>query len=325
MSRKRLLIFVPPVAIVLALAALSFGKAARGFQTSALQKKRVAARGHLTGTKEILHVVISQVLNSKKVRAGEDLRASLHTRTFLAIETTGPGARVLWRTDGGTAYNQVSDVQTADLDGDGVVEIMSLWWENPSVGAALRVFHWDREKNSFVELSSGDNVNGIHQYRIERRSGTEPRVRVITYVRDNASAGRRLAPAGEYVLRGSEVVPAGRGERGGRMDETSRAESGIEGQAVITPTSPVLRANAPRPDPAPFETGLVVLTAAEGREVARLKTGPDGRFRVALPPGNYIVKPLLENRRWPRGVEQPVTVMAGKFAQIIMTFDSGMR
>ncbi|HEX5732875.1 MAG TPA: carboxypeptidase-like regulatory domain-containing protein [Blastocatellia bacterium] len=306
MSQKRLLIFVPPLAIVLALAALSFGKAARGFQTSALQKKRVAARGHLTGTKEILQITTWQTPDSRGARA------------HLAIETTGPSARMLWEADGGDLYSQVSSVQAVDLDSDGVMEITSLWRVRPGAAASLRVFHWDKEKSSFTELSAGEDLTGIHSYRVMGVTRARSSLKLVTYVRPNVWGG-------EYIVRGSEIVPASKGESGGRMGETSRAESGIEGRAVITPTSPVLRTNMPRPDPAPFETGLVVVTAAEGREVARLKTGSDGRFRVTLPPGNYIVKPLMENRRWPRGGEQEVTVTAGKFAQITVTFDSGMR
>jgi hypothetical protein len=321
MSRKRLLIFVPPLAIVLALAALSFGKAARGFQTSALQKKRVAARGHLTGTKEILLVTTWHTPTRTDPRTPHSPAARAH----LAIETTRPQARVVWEADGGDLYSQISSVQAVDLDSDGVMEIISLWRVRPEAAAVLRVFHWNKEKRAFTELSAGEDLTGIHSYRVTGGSRARSSPKLVTYVRPDVRGSLPVVTGGEYIVRGSEIVRAGRGESGGRMDETSRAESGIEGQAVITPTSPVLRTNMPRPDPAPFETGLVVVTAAEGREVARLKTGSDGRFRVALPPGNYIIKPLTENRRWPRGGEQEVTVTAGKFSRITVMFDSGMR
>ncbi|HJQ70550.1 MAG TPA: carboxypeptidase-like regulatory domain-containing protein [Blastocatellia bacterium] len=286
MSRKRLLIFLPPVIILMALAALSFGKAARGFQSSALQKKRVAARGHFTGTKETLQVT------------------TWRTPARLVIETIGPQSRVLWQADGGDLYSQVSSVQAVDLDSDGVVEIISLWHASPKAGATLRVFHWDKEKGSFTELSAGERLTGLQGYSV--------------------AGGKLVTAGGEFIVRGSEIVRVGKPESGGRMEETSRAESGIEGQSVITPTSPVLRANLPKPDPAPFAAELVVVTAAEGREVARLKTGSDGRFRVALPPGQYIVKAVTQGR-WPRAGDQEVTVTAGKFTTVTFMFDSGMR
>jgi hypothetical protein len=320
MSRKQILIFVPPVALLLALAALSFGKAAHGFQTSTLQKRRVAVRGPLTPTKEILQVTTWQTPNKSDARAP-------YAQAHLAIETAGRDARVLWQADGGATYYQVSSVQIADLDSDGVTEIISLWWAGASAGALLRVFHWDKEKKSFAELSAGDDLSGIHRYRVASGRGSRARspLRLITYARSNVGAGWPAVPRGEYEMRGSEIIRVGRSERGGRMNETSPVESGIEGQSVITPTSPVLRTNMPKPDPAPFETALVVVTAAEGREVARLKTGSDGRFRVSLPPGQYIVKAPQENRRWPRAGEYEITVTVGKFSQITIYFDSGMR
>lgn len=316
MLRKQIRIFMPPVALALALAALALGKAAHGFQTNTLQKKRVAVRGLLTATKENLQVTTWQTPNKSGPSAP-------YAQAHMAVETTGRDARVLWQTDGGSTYYQVSSIQTADLDGDGVTEIMSLWWAGASAGALLRVFHWDKDKKSFVELSAVDDLNGIHRYRVA--GGIRSPLRLVTYVRPNVGAGWPPVPGGAYEVRGSEIVRAGRGDSGGRMDERGRIESGIEGQAVITPTSPVLRANMPRPDPAPFEAALVVVTAGEGREVARLKTGSDGRFRVSLPPGQYIVKPLTEGRRWPRGGEQEVTVTSGKFSQVTITFDSGIR
>jgi hypothetical protein len=320
MLRKQIRIFMPPVALALALAASAFGKAAHGFQTNTLQKKRVVVRGLLTATKENLQVTTWQTPNKSGPSAP-------YAQAHMAIETTGPDARVLWQTDGSSAYYQVSSIQTADLDGDGVVEIMSLWWAGASAGALLRVFHWDNNKKSFIELSAEGDLNGIHRYRVAGggRNRSQPRLRLVTYVRPHVGAGWPPVPGGEYEVRGSEIVRAGRGDSGGRMDGTSRIESGIEGQAVITPTSPVLRANMPRLDPAPFETTLVVVTAGERREVARLKTGSDGRFRVSLPPGQYIVKPQTEGRRWPRGGEQEVTVTSGKFSQVTITFDSGIR
>ena len=176
MSRKRLLIFVPPLAIVLALAALSVGKAARGFQTSALQKKRVAARGHLTGTKEILQVTTWHTPIKTDPRSRD-------ARAHLAIETTRPEARVVWEADGGELYSQVSSVQAVDLDSDGVAEIISLWRARPGAGAALRVFHWDKEKSSFTELSAGEDLTGIHSYRVTGGSRARSNPKLVTYLR----------------------------------------------------------------------------------------------------------------------------------------------
>jgi hypothetical protein len=76
----------------------------------------------------------------------------------------------------------------------------------------------------------------------------------------------------------------------------------------------------------PFKTTLVVLTAGEGREVARFETGSDGRFRVSLPPGEYKIGPPPSSSRFlPRGSEEFVKVLPGQFAHVTINFDSGMR
>ena len=108
------------------------------------------------------------------------------------------------------------------------------------------------------------------------------------------------------------------------MNEAKQGESGIEGIATIAPVRPgPIRVG--EPDSAPYPTDLIVVTEGEGREVARFKTGEDGKFRIPLPPGNYIIKPPQQARRMPRGEEKSVTVLPGKFAKVEVRFDSGMR
>jgi hypothetical protein len=77
---------------------------------------------------------------------------------------------------------------------------------------------------------------------------------------------------------------------------------------------------------APYKTTLVVWSAGDDREVKRFETGSDGRFRVALPPGDYRVGPPHQSgRSLPRGGEETVTVVTGKFVRVTINFDSGMR
>ncbi len=62
--------------------------------------------------------------------------------------------------------------------------------------------------------------------------------------------------------------------------------------------------------------------------MARVKTGADGTFRVRLPPGEYVVRPLAPPgapRRWPRAEPARIKVLPGKFARLTISFDSGMR
>jgi hypothetical protein len=80
------------------------------------------------------------------------------------------------------------------------------------------------------------------------------------------------------------------------------------------------------PDVKPYKTTLVISTASQGKEVARVETGDDGRFRISLPPGEYIVGPPPGNVRFlPRASEQSVKVLPGQFAHLTINFDSGIR
>lgn len=112
-----------------------------------------------------------------------------------------------------------------------------------------------------------------------------------------------------------------------RMQEKEREQSGIEGVTVIKVSPPVSREGEPEPDARPFQTDLAFLTEGERREVARIKTGSDGRFRVSLPPGEYIIKPLPapSRRGSPRASDHLVKVSSGQFIFVRVVFESGLQ
>src|SRR5262249_57209385 len=121
--------------------------------------------------------------------------------------------------------------------------------------------------------------------------------------------------------------------RSGRISEieggapVSQRDSGIEGQALLSPSHPgPIRLGEPHPEGSPFETTLAVYAASDGKEVTRVKTGADGRFRISLPPGSYLIGgPRDSRRRLPRAQEESVEVKPGNFSRVTITFDSGMR
>lgn len=102
-------------------------------------------------------------------------------------------------------------------------------------------------------------------------------------------------------------------------------ESGIEGRVVIGPACPVLEEGQPCPD-RPFQSELRVRYASSGEVAAVVASDADGRFRVVLPPGIYIVDPgeprLVTD---PRAEPVSVRVEPDRFAQIVVRFDSGVR
>lgn len=278
----------------------------KGGRVAAPQKRRVVARGHLSGAAAPEQIVTWQTANPS---GGTHSYATAH----LAIETPGVSPAVLWQTDGSDSQHLVDSVRIADLDGDGTPEIISLWWEGAPAGAKLRVFHWDRERKSFAELQSTDDLGGVHRYQLFRATG---RSSVIV-----VSGGSRIGAASRrYEVMGPKLVRV----NGGAV-VTAHGESGIEGQAVISPVRPgPIREG--QSSSAPYKTTLVVRGVNDGREVARFETGSDGRFRVTLPPGTYTVGPPERAGRFlPRGSEETVRVEPGRFAQVTINFDSGMR
>jgi hypothetical protein len=272
-------------------------------QSNTAQKRVVVTRGRLTGTREYQQVVI--------------WKASVGNRTVarLAIETTGRNPRALWQANERFAASDINNVRVADLDGDRVPEIIGLFWHGGSAGAALRIFHWDPSLPVFAEIKTADGgMTGIQSYVLGGRAGQR---RIIVY----RTAGKGRTAAGEFEVRGSEVVRLG---GGGRV--TPQTESGIEGEAVMSPASPGPQRQG-QPGSAPYQTTLAVVNTADGREVARIQTGADGRFRVSLPPGEYTIGPSPEEqrRRFPRGETHTVKVVAGRFVSVTIAFDSGMR
>lgn len=286
------------------------GFAACASQKSALQNKRVVARGHLTGTNETLRIVTWQTANPQ-------FPSAPYAIAHLAIETAGPKPHTLWQTDGGDSLYLVDSVKLVKLDSGNAPFITSLWWAGESAGAVLRVFHWNRLQNSFTELSSNDELGGIRDYKI-KSSPSRPD-RLIIYVRSDSGSG--LVAGGEYELRDGLLV---------RVDENTneirRAGSGIEGETVIGPTKPVLHQGDTEPDTRAYQTELMV-TTEDGREVARIKTDLQGKFRLSLPPGEYIIKQVQtgEGRFLPRAQDQVVKVVRGEFTFVRIIFDSGIR
>jgi len=222
--------------------------------------------------------------------------------------------------DGGKSESIVDSVRISDLDGDGLPEIVSLWWRGSSGDAVLRVFHWDRAQQSFVELQFEGEINAVRSYRVVPAGRNRLPSRLAVDIRSESGGRRSTVPGGEYELRGSRLVRVG----GGRV-VTTQGESGIEGQAVISPVHPGPQREG-SPGSAPYKTALVVWSAADDREVKRFETGSDGRFRVALAPGTYRVGPPQQSGRFlPRGSEETVTVVPGQFVRVTINFDSGMR
>lgn len=102
------------------------------------------------------------------------------------------------------------------------------------------------------------------------------------------------------------------------------ADSGIVGTVMIGPSCPVEMPGLDCAD-RPYQATITLLTLS-GDKVARFTTDENGQFRVNLAPGEYILHPESpEDMGLPYSAEQTFTVVEGEFAELLVTYDSGIR
>jgi hypothetical protein len=123
-----------------------------------------------------------------------------------------------------------------------------------------------------------------------------------------------------------EETAAADSVRGQQVKEAPVQESsGIDGRVTIGPACPVMVEGEPCPD-RPYQAELTLRYLGSGDVAAVVVSDAEGRFRVELPPGLYIVdpgQPLLVTD--PQAEPDTVEVEAGRFSQVVVKFDSGVR
>ncbi len=149
--------------------------------------------------------------------------------------------------------------------------------------------------------------------------------RGLSVVKREASGAVTLQGGAADGLALPGLAALGKGHAADTMGEPPGAPgSGIEGEVWIGPIKPSQRIGDP-PNVAPYATTLVIEAASSGKEVARVESGQDGRFRIALPAGDYVLKPAASGRFQPRAEPLEVKVLPGRIAKVSVNFDSGMR
>jgi hypothetical protein len=97
--------------------------------------------------------------------------------------------------------------------------------------------------------------------------------------------------------------------------------SAIEGRVTIRPVRSVERRGAANSEP--YQATIAVLDNV-GREVASVQTDTEGRFRLQVPPGTYVLRPQSPGM-YPRASEQHVQVRRNTVTQVEVVYDSGRR
>ena len=98
--------------------------------------------------------------------------------------------------------------------------------------------------------------------------------------------------------------------------------SGIEGQVLLGPMCPVVQQGQECPDQ-PYPATLTVKTL-DGLQITQFQSDAQGRFRISLVPGEYILHPESPNGI-PFAGDQAFVVESGRYTQIVVNYDSGIR
>jgi len=102
-------------------------------------------------------------------------------------------------------------------------------------------------------------------------------------------------------------------------------DRGISGIVLAGPTCPVVTPDNSECDDQPYAASIVVKTADGRFTVTRFTAGNDGRFRVPLYPGTYLLHPLPGASGFPVSSPQTVVVQSGAFTELTISYDTGIR
>jgi hypothetical protein len=70
---------------------------------------------------------------------------------------------------------------------------------------------------------------------------------------------------------------------------------------------------------------LIILSRDQKKEIARVTADENGNYRVALPPGDYVLDVQDRGRRHFRAKPQPFTVVSNQTVRVNMNIDTGVR
>jgi carboxypeptidase family protein len=70
---------------------------------------------------------------------------------------------------------------------------------------------------------------------------------------------------------------------------------------------------------------LIILSAGQKKEIARVTADENGNYRIALPPGDYVLDVQGRGSRDVRATPQPFSVTSNQTVRVDMNVDTGIR
>jgi hypothetical protein len=102
----------------------------------------------------------------------------------------------------------------------------------------------------------------------------------------------------------------------------------LQGHVSIGPVQPMVRADEPAltvPPEAYAARQLIIVGTGEQTAVYRVQIGPDGAYKVALPPGTYTVDLSRVGMDFSKDLPATVEIVAGQNITLDVDVDTGIR
>jgi hypothetical protein len=111
----------------------------------------------------------------------------------------------------------------------------------------------------------------------------------------------------------------------GTSREESSSDSGVSGLTVVDRGCAALRGSTPCPTE-PLRARVEAVRAGSTATAGWTESDADGRFRLALAPGQYVLHPQnLSGAPVPTAMPVAVEVRSGSYVEVTLQFDSGVR
>jgi hypothetical protein len=99
-------------------------------------------------------------------------------------------------------------------------------------------------------------------------------------------------------------------------------DSGITGEVRIGPTCPVERPG--KICERPYRATIAIRREPGDTLIARVRSSMEGRFRISLAPGRYLLVPQ-NGHPYPRSSPLLTTVHSRHYTDVLISYDSGIR
>lgn len=103
-------------------------------------------------------------------------------------------------------------------------------------------------------------------------------------------------------------------------------KSGISGSVLLGPICPAERIPPdPRCAAKPYQTNFAVTTPDGTQVIKEFSSDANGKFKVNLLPGNYLIRPIVINTLPRCANNNIITVQADAYTDIVINCDTGIR